>query len=171
MEHLTEIQNRNLVASIYKRYYTDVRCYFQAYTHNRMAAEDMTQDLFFKVMNIDTISGKTARNLLFVMAKRMIIDDARHKTFVREVEKDMLLKQDIYASSPAQRIEAANILSLVTQHLDTLAPKRSHIYKMYKYDGMTTDEISQQLSLSKRTVETHLYLSSKEMKEYLKKIG
>ena len=41
---------------------------------------------------------------------------------------------------------------------------------MYKHDGKTADEIAEMLNLSKRTVETHIYLSTKEMKGYLRKI-
>lgn len=147
--------------------------YFLSYTHDTMAAEDMVQDLFVKLLNftaVETVTIGTAKNLIFVMAKRMIVDDARHKAFVREAERDLLLRQSFYTSSTAQRIEASNILSLVSHRLETLAPKRSHIYKLNKIDGMTSDEIATALRLSKRTVETHIYLSTKEIKQYLQKI-
>lgn len=170
MEQASNHSNRSLVASIYKRYYTALRFYFQSYTHDVMAAEDMVQNLFVKVMTIDTITDETAKNLLFVMAKRMIIDDVRHKAYVREAERE-LQREALCTSSPVRRIEAANILSLARQHMDTMAPKRAQIYKMYKWEGMTADEIAEQTKLSKRTVETHIYLSTKEMKSYLRKIG
>ena len=35
---------------------------------------------------------------------------------------------------------------------------------------MPTEKIAETLSLSKRTVETHIYLSTKDMKSYLRKI-
>ena len=41
---------------------------------------------------------------------------------------------------------------------------------MYKHDEMPADKIAEALSLSKRTVETHIYLSTKDMKAYLRKI-
>lgn len=171
MAQASNHSDHSLVASIYKRYYTDLRIYFQSYTHDLMAAEDMVQNLFLKVMTIDTITDETAKNLLFVMAKRMIIDDARHKAFVRDAERDLMQHQAFCTSSPARRIEAANILSLVSRRINALAPKRAQIFKMYKLEGMTADEIAAQTNLSKRTVETHIYLSSKEMKGYLRKIG
>lgn len=87
MEQDYNLQNRGLVASIYEKYYADLKQYLVSYTHDVMAAEDMLQDLFIKVMSLDVISENTAKNLIFVMAKRMIIDDARHKAFVRATEK------------------------------------------------------------------------------------
>lgn len=171
MELNDKLQNRTLVASIYKKYYTDLKQYLVSYTHNVMAAEDMLQDLFVKVMSLDVISEETARNLLFVMTKRMIIDDARHKAFVRETEMQMACSMSIMDNdSVVRRVEAADILSFEHKHLEEMPAKRAAIYKMYKHEEMSTDEIVEKLQLSKRTVETHIYLSTKDMKSYLRKI-
>ena len=171
MERIDNLQNRGLVASIYQKYYADLKQYLVSYTHDVMAAEDMLQDLFLKVLGLDILTEETAKNLLFVMAKRMIIDDARHKAFVRETEKQLMLSMaSMDASSVAHRVEAADILSFERKYLDEMPRKRANIYKMYKHDGMTTDEIVEKLQLSKRTVETHIYHSTKEMRDYLRKI-
>ncbi len=164
-------QNRKTVASIYRRYYMDIKMYLLSYTHDEMAAEDMLQDLFIKVMSLEVITLETAKNLLLVMAKRMIIDDARHKAFVRESSRDMA--SDIasrYEQSPAVRVEAKDLLQFESLKLANMPKKRANIYKMYKHDEVSADEIALQLNLSKRTVETHIYLSTKEMKQYLRKI-
>lgn len=154
MEQDYNLQNRGLVASIYEKYYTDLKQYLVSYTHNVMAAEDMLQDLFLKVMSLDVISEDTAKNLIFVMAKRMIIDDARHKAFVRETEKQMKLSMVGHdCSSVARRVEAADILSFEQRYLAQMPTKRANVYKMYKHEGFSTDEIVEKLQLSKRTVE------------------
>ncbi len=171
MEQNYTLPDRKLVSSIYKKYYSDLKQFLVSYTHDGMTAEDMLQDIFIKVLSLDIICENTAQNLLFVMAKRMIIDDARHKAFIREAVKQMYNSvNDMDTHSEARRIEAADILSFERQHLAEMAPKRAHIYKMYKHDGMTTDEIVEMLHLSKRTVETHIYLSTKDMKSYLRDI-
>ena len=171
MEPNYNLQNRELVSSIYKKYYTDLKQYLVSYTHDEMAAEDMLQDLFVKVMLLDVIFDETAKNLLLVMAKRMIIDDARHKAIVREAEKELEYSIcNLDNNSVARRIEAADILSFENLHLMEMGSKRARIYKMYKHLGMSTQEIVTQLNLSKRTVETHIYLSTKDMRTYLRKI-
>lgn len=171
MEQNDNLQNRSVVASIYKKYYADLTQYLVSYTHDVMAAEDMIQDLFVKIMSLDVISDDTAKNLLFVMAKRMIIDDARHRAFVRKTEMQMMYTVcSMDDNLVVRRIEAADILSFERKRLAEMPTKRAYIYKMYKHDGMTTDEIVKKLGLSKRTVETHIYLSTKEMKSYLRKI-
>lgn len=171
MKHDNNQQNQDIVASIYSMYYNDLKLYLLSYTHDVMAAEDMLQDIFLKVMSLDIITPDTAKGLLLVMAKRMIIDDARHKAFVRESERNIasFITQQ-YEQSPAQRIEAADILSFESRHLAEMPAKRANIYKMYRHDEMPAEKIAETLSLSKRTVETHIYLSTKDMKSYLRKI-
>ena len=159
MQHDNNQQTSEVVASIYKMYYNDLKLYLLSYTHDVMAAEDMLQDL------------DTAKNLLLVMAKRMIIDDARHKTFVRESERNIAYTMDsLCEQSPAQRVEAADILSFERRHLAQMPAKRARIYEMYKHEELPADKIAEMLALSKRTVETHIYLSTKDMKAYLRKI-
>ena len=101
----------------------------------------------------------------------MIIDDARHKTFVRESERNIAYTMDsLYEQSPAQRVEAADMLSFERSHLAQMPAKRARIYEMYKHEELPADKIAEMLSLSKRTVETHIYLSTKDMKAFLRKI-
>ena len=164
-------RNRDVVASVYRRYYTDIKMYLLSYTHDVMAAEDMLHDLFVKVMSLDIINLKTAKTLLLVMAKRMIIDDARHKAFVRENHRCIACRvASSYEQSPAVRVEAKDMLQFESLRLANMPKKRANIYKMYKHDEISVDEIAMQLNLSKRTVEAHIYLSTKEMREYLRKI-
>ena len=52
MQHDNNQQTYEVVASIYKMYYNDLKLYLLSYTHDVMAAEDMLQDLFVKVMSL-----------------------------------------------------------------------------------------------------------------------
>lgn len=164
-------KNRKQLAVAYRKYYVDLCQYFIFYTHNKMSAEDMVQDLFLKVMAIDLIRRDTVKNLLFVMARRMIIDDARHKAFVRQAKEK--LQDDVAwydVISPLNKLETTDILSLLDRHLTMMAPRRACIYRMYHKDEFSSKEISEKLNISQRTVETHLYYASKDMKCFLKEI-
>ncbi len=163
--------NENIIASIYKKYYADLRQYLLSYTHDVMPAEDMLQDLFLKLMTLDVITEDTARNLVFVMARRMIIDDARHKAFVRRRYEQMSHDINLYDNhSVIRKIEVDEILSLENSRLSVMASKRAAVYRMFRHEEYSAREIAGKLNISQRTVETHIYLASKEIKQYLKKI-
>lgn len=163
--------NSNLIASAYQKYYADLRQYLLSYTRDVMQAEDMLQDLFIKLLSLDVLVEDTVKNLIFVMAKRMIIDDARHKAFVHKSEREYQNRmRDMEGSSVVRRIEAAQILSFERSRLQTMAPKRARIYEMYRHEDLSAKEIAEQLNLSPRTIETHIYLASKEMRQFLEGI-
>jgi len=171
MENNNNFQNRNIITSIYKKYQDEVKHYFMSYTHNMMAAEDMLQNLFIKVMELDVIAEDTAKNLLMVMAHRMIIDDARHRAFVHNAEKQLSQSISQYDSfSVVRKVETDEIIEMESRQLATMAPKRARVYEMYRHEELSAHEIAEQLNLSQRTVEAHIYLSTKEMKHYLKNI-
>lgn len=171
MENDDKVRNNELIASIYIRCYGELKHYFMSYTHDVMAAEDMLQDLFVKLMNLDVIAGETVGRLVFVMAKRMIIDDARHKAYVRWAERQLCHSVSQFDTcSVAERVEADELQAFERRILRHMAPKRAQVYEMYRHEDLSTGEIADKLKLSRRTVEAHIYLSTKEMKNRLRKI-
>ena len=171
MENNDNMYNRSLVTSLYEKYSEELKLYLMSYTHNVMAAEDMLQNLFIKVMELDVIVEDTAKNLLMVMAHRMIIDDARHRAFVRNIERQLSQSISQYDSfSVVRKVETDEIIEMESRQLATMAPKRARVYEMYRHEELSAHEIAEQLNLSQRTVEAHIYLSTKEMKHYLKNI-
>ncbi len=173
---MTELTTRHrcdtrLVSSLYNTYADDLRRYLYYSLHNMEDAEDLLQDLFIKVMGIDLITEASARSLLFIMAKRLVIDWQRHRAFVRQQEASLPTNW-IYMDedSVARRVEAADLLSFERHCLSRLPAKRARVYQMYRHEELTADEIAIRLHLSKRTVECQIYLSTKDIKSRMKHI-
>jgi RNA polymerase sigma-70 factor (ECF subfamily) len=160
----------DLIAVIYKKYKDDLKSFLITYTHNVMDAEDILQNVFLKVMQLDIINDNTAKYLLFLIAKRMGIDYVRHRNFVRvqsrQLDQFFSLNDE---NSVARKVEINDILLLERHHLAEMSPKRAQIYELYRHEELTAMEIAKKLHLSKRTVETHIYLSSKDMRKFLRK--
>lgn len=164
--------NREIIASVYSQYASDLKRYFLSYTHDVMAAEDMVQDLFMKVMNLDVIAEDTTHSLIFVMARRMIIDDARHKAYVRKAEHYLMLTASCYDSySVLRKMSCDEIRTAEQVALKRMAPKRAEVYELFRHEELSAKEIASRMDISHRTVETHIYLSTKEVRREVKKIG
>lgn len=167
----SNLPTSEIIASAYTKYGPDMKRYFLSYTHDMMQAEDMLQELFLKVLGLDVIVGETIRNLLIVMAHRMIIDDARHKAYARLRERQLRESLSWYESGSVYRkIERDEIARFEHEKLLSMAPKRARVYHLFHHREMTAREIAGLLNLSQRTVEAHIYLSNKEMKQYLRNI-
>lgn len=168
METTVKCINHEVVASIYKRCYGKLLAYLAGCTHDTMDAEDMAQDIFVKMLSIGVVTEATAEALLFVMARRMVIDDARHKAFVRQGMKQLVCTVSQYDThSVARRLEVDELLERERAVLARMAPKRARVYEMYRHEELSAKEIAARLDISRRTVETHIYLSTKEMKRQM----
>jgi len=168
METTVKCINHEVVASIYKRCYGKLLAYLAGCTHDTMDAEDMAQDIFVKMLSIGVVTEATAEALLFVMARRMVIDDARHKAFVRQGMKQLACTVSQYDThSVARRLEVDELLERERAVLARMAPKRARVYEMYRHEELSAKEIAARLDISRRTVEAHIYLSTKEMKRQM----
>ena len=168
METTVKCINHEVVASIYKRCYGKLLAYLAGCTHDTMDAEDMAQDIFVKMLSIGVVTEATAEALLFVMARRMVIDDARHKAFVRQGMKQLACTVSQYDThSVARRLEVDELLERERAVLARMAPKRARVYEMYRHEELSAKEIAARIDISRRTVETHIYLSTKEMKRQM----
>lgn len=164
------LKNRELISQMYKEHAEDVKRYLLSYTHDLMKAEDMLHDLFIKVMHLDLIAPETTRSLLLTMARRMMIDDARHQAFIRKQTEHLIHSAERLEQSSCAMIEATTLMQMEQKRLLQMPEKRANVYRLYRQEGMTTDQIAQQLNLSKRTVESHIYHSTQEMRSYMKKV-
>lgn len=158
------------LGDIYQKYAQEVCRYFCTYTHSVMAAEDMTHDLFLKLVSLDVINGQTARALLFTTASRMIVDDVRHKTYVRRYERYTMEQMEcIDTYSVERKIDNDQMAQVISLQLEEMTPRRADVYTLYFREGLHAKEIAQKLDLSVRTVESHIYQSRKQVTECLQK--
>lgn len=152
-----------LVSKIYTDYFKEVVLYFCSYTHDEMRAEDMTQDLFMKLLNYDAvIIEETAKSLILTMARRMILDDARHLAFLRKSTDKLqsTAEQNRYWVE-SESLECRQIYDMERRIVEGLPNKMQQVYAKTRYEGLSSAEIAEQMNISKRTVEYHLLMSRK----------
>lgn len=173
MEIVDNLKSKDqILAEAYILYYEELRLYFLKYTKEEMKAEDMIQDLFVKLL---TFSGEilpsSTKGLLFSAAKHSIQDDYRHSQFLhRSTEVYTANSPHSTEGYPDEHMTCRQVLAAENALILRMPAVRAKVYKMARFDVMTTDEISETLHISRRTVESHLYSSRKFMRPNIKKI-
>ena len=88
---------------IYKDYRKAVENFFFSRVQNRMDSEDMTQDLFIRLMDYDRmLRADTVKSFIFTIARNMIIDYYRHFYNRIEVEDYVISPEKNVCSVMAQ---------------------------------------------------------------------
>ena len=65
-------------------------------------------------------------------------------------------------------VVADDLLACEKRRVEFLPSQRRKIYVMNRFEDKSVTDISEELNLSRRTVENHLFISRKEVREYLK---
>ena len=166
MEQQSKCNNHDVVASIYKRCYAKLLAYLTGYTHDTMDAEDMAQELFVKMLSLGVVTEATAEALLFVMARRAVIDDARHKAFVRQSMKQLACTVSRYDThSVARRLEVDEALRRERAVPGRLAAKRARVCEMSRHEDLPGKGIYRRLCNNGATVESSISWSTYETQE------
>lgn len=168
-----EISNQvnRQVANLYEKYAHELRLYFLSYTHDEMAADDMVHDVFVKVLRLDIIEESSAKHLLFCAARRIMLDDVRHKKYITESRQ--YFRKSLHEAQTCtvyDELETRQLVQLEEHRLLQMPAKRAQVYRLWRSGELSFKEIGEQLSISQRTAEAHVYLAVKEMKEYFRKI-
>jgi len=170
---MSTMSNANVmkVSEVYSRYFDEALHYFLKYTHDMMKAEDMVQDLFIKLISYDDmIIGETSRSFVFTIARRMVIDDARHQQFVRQAQQGYAELQSRRFWQDSETLECKQIEELERAKLLTMPKRMAEVYSMTRYDEKSAQELADELHISKRTVEYHLLVARKEMRNALRPV-
>lgn len=170
-QHLSS-DKRNVIARIYEQYHVTVLHYFLSYTHDLMWAEDLEHDLFLKLMSLDLIVEEKAQSLVIVMARNMVIDDERRKASVmRNLRQGQLQPELTVKAEAVDHLEYDDVQCIENQALAQMSPTRAKIYRLRLHDGLSTKEIAKTLGMNLRTVEGHVYLSTKAVRSRLAKVA
>lgn len=168
--HLTD-NHTCLISQIYKAYYHSVHRYIINRTNNHYLAEDMTQDVFIRLLDVEAMLRlDTINSLIFTVARNIVIDFLRRKIKHPECSIDLIEHQHVISTEWADnQILVREIMLLEKSGLKFLPPNRKKVYCMSRYNEMSVSGISKEMSITYRTAESHLFTARKKMRTYIAK--
>ena len=144
-------------------------------TKSETIAEEIVQEVFLKLWAKKEIASdiEGLASFLYTMAinktydyfKKVAGDSRKLENFWRQVQRAAA------SNSVEETIDFRESMEIVNQAIDQLPPQRKKIYLLNRIEGLSYDEIAQELNISKSTVSNQLVEASKFIREYVKGAG
>jgi RNA polymerase sigma-70 factor (family 1) len=138
-------------------------------THSRVDAEEVVQDVFMKLW--ETRSSLPAiehpQKYIFTMTRNRTLDllskIGRNQKLVRQVWANISQSDE----GTEEILKARESQKLIHAAVATLSERKQEVFRLSKVEGLSLDEVAQELGISKQTVKNTLTEALKGIKDYL----
>lgn len=144
---------------LFRLYYEPLCRYAVSYVHRMEIAEEIVQDLFY-------IFWKERDKLpVFQSVKAYLYGAVRNKSlqylehlFIREKYREERLNDDTEEQSltPLDSLEYKELQERINRTINKLPDRRRRIFCMHRFEGKKYSDISAELSLSVKTIESEM---------------
>lgn len=145
---------------LFNAYYPKVKSFLYSMLADDEEAKDLAQDVFVRiwssrkqlqmVYNLNAYIYQTVKHVLYgSIAKK----NNHHDVDIKEVF-DLPSDDEIESIICCKELE-----DVIDKVIDNLPPQRKQVFCMSRKQGLSNDEISHRLGISKRTVETHISMA------------
>ena len=163
--------SKTIISEAFEQYAKALVNYVALRINDRDDAEDLVQDVFLRLLGCDVIAEATVKNLCYTIANNLIVDHIRRHCKREDVYSyyyDQI--EQGHVVTPEQETSYHDLKNMESRIVMKLAPATARIYELSQHDGLSIQEISDQLGISRRTVECHQYQSRKFVREDMRKI-
>ena len=159
----------NIITRSYEEYHQVILNYITYRIAHRYEAEDLTQDVFVRLMDYkQMLRPDTVKYFLFTIARNLVTDYIRR--YYKKQEIDSYLYDFTVTSSndTEEKIIADDLMAMERTRLAAMPEQRRLIYTLNRFEDKSSPEIASELELSCRTVENHLFLGRRDMRDFFR---
>ena len=157
-----------IIANFYTVYQAELVNYAISRLGNREESEDLVQDVFIKMMSFEGIINEaTIKSFAFTIAANKVKDHLRRRIFRHKMEENAKYEMELQHSHVERVAEYHDTLRMVNDSMARLSPACAKVYRMSLFEDMATGDIAQEMNVSKRTVESQLFTSRKQVRAML----
>ncbi|HEX8546744.1 MAG TPA: RNA polymerase sigma-70 factor, partial [Cytophagaceae bacterium] len=136
-------------------------------------AEEIVQEVFLRIWrDRENLNPELSlKSFLFTIAYNSTVNALRKRAFEDQYRNMIGLSTISSDLATEKEINYRETLGLVEKAIDLLPPKRKQVFQMSRFEGLTYQEIADQLSVSVKTVNDHMNEALKFLRKNLKEYG
>lgn len=152
----TAAGNEVAFAALFDHYWAGVYAHILSFLKNAAHAEEVSQDIFLKLWeNRQRLPElESFRNFLFIVTRNRIFSELRKKKELPAEPEDILLEEPQMV--PDRQLDYKEFYRQVMEAIEQLPAQKKRVFKMYRMEQMSRQEIMRETGLSYGTVNQYL---------------
>ncbi len=152
--------------TLFYRYSERIYYFSYKYLCDQHMAEEITQEVFVKIwINREQLRQDLSfKCYLFMVTRNAVIDTYRKRKNHLDACREFETRLNNLVLMPDQIYEYNHLTRILNDFVATLPDRRQKIYQLSRDKGYTHKEIAKELGISVKTVETHIRLAIKHLR-------
>lgn len=157
------------ISEIYNLHYLDVYRFLICFSGNQDEAEDMTQEVFIRVLkNLSNFNGhSTIKTWIFSIAKHVAIDHYRKKRFSFIFKEGFFKNMVSKEKGPNELVELSEMQKLVREAILKLKPNYRTVVLLRGINEFSIKETAEILNCSESKIKVDYHRALKDLKQKL----
>ena len=164
-------QQQKEFKELYDRFFRKVFVFAHKHTRDNDEAQDLAQEVFLKFwLNRESFSELIPADAqLLTIARQLVINRYKRELVRQKVYKSWHENKLEFSSSDNsdQLLLTTELTTRFESALDNLPPKRREIFEKSRFEGLSYEQIAQQLSISRSTVESQMVKALRSLRTSL----
>lgn len=154
---------------LYDTYQKDIYAYSLSLLKSEAKAKDNLQDVFLKVwLNKEKLDPELSfKSFVFTITRNLAFNTLSKSASTRKLREAVFYKSQKMSSPADRQLMEAHYQELKQQAVDELSPRCKRVFEMSRNRGMTHQEISEELGVSRQTVKNQITSALSKIKEFL----
>lgn len=148
--------------TLFKTFYAKFVHYAESLVGDADAARDLVQEAFMKIwLNRDKLrEDLSMNNYLFVLVRRASLNFIRDRKIVESIDDDY----EDGTVDALSSLDDEEKMRRLRNAVESLPDRRKEVFKLSREEGLRNKEIAEHLNLSEKTVERHMTLALREIR-------
>lgn len=172
---ITALANDNEapMEELFNYYYPRLLNFSRKFLKIEEGIDDIIQEVFVKIwQNRKKINSQTTFNsYIFTITRNLLLNELRSRLNNEKTRDDIRTLSVAQEYSSLEEIEYRDVKEKVDELINKLPERQKEIFILSRTEGLSHKEIAEKLGINTKTVEYHITLAVKHLKENLKNMG